>query len=46
MQPYHPVVLIYVQTNLPGSKFTMAVLGCRSLVLAIQPSTKKDKNCG
>ena len=26
----------------------MAILGCRSLVIVIimQPSTKKDKNCG
>ena len=28
-----PVVLIFVETNWPGSWFVMAVLGCRSLVL-------------
>ena len=38
---------ICVETNWSGSWFVMAVLGCRSLVpVIIQPSTKKDKNCG
>ena len=38
-----------METDLPSDWFAMAVLGCRSLVLVIQliqPSTKKDKNCG
>ena len=36
----------FVQTDLPSDRFKMAVLDCRSLMLVIQPSTKKDKNCG
>ena len=43
---YMPLVLICVENNWAGSWFTMAVLGCRLLVLVIQPSIKKDKNCG
>ena len=43
------MVLICEETNWPGSLFTMAVLGCRSLVLVviiIQPSNKQDENSG
>ena len=28
-----PMVLIFIETNCPGSWFAMAVLGCRSLML-------------
>ena len=39
LKQFDPLVLICVETKLPGSRFAMAVLGCRSLVI-IQPSTK------
>ena len=32
---FGPLVLIGIEINWPGSWFTMAVLGCRSLVLVI-----------
>ena len=35
LKPFGPLVLIYVETNWPGSCFTMAILKCRSLVLIV-----------
>ena len=34
LKQFSPIVLICVETKWPGSVFAMAVLGCRSLVLA------------
>ena len=43
LEQFGPVVLICVETNWPGSRFTMTVLGCRSLVLVNNQVLRKIK---
>ena len=41
LKQFGPLVLICVETNWTGSRFTMAVLGCRSLVLVMNQVLRK-----